>query len=293
MKMMNAPGLEQTRNLLSGYSLEMTVKDMESLRDTASAIEAGTVIGITFLPGESFEARSAAARVARELGFEPMPHFAARRLPSQSVFEDFLRALVNEASVRQCFVIAGDPSQPEGPFGDSAALIASGVFEKSGITTLGVGGHPEGFAHLDEAQCWSVLEAKCADISQRGIEPLIVTQFGFNAAAFLDWTRRLRSRGIDAPVRLGVPGPAGIKTLMRFAARCGVSASTSVMAKYGLSVTRLMGTAGPDRFVDALADGLAPGLGKVSLHFYPFGGLGRTVDWINDYVGRNTTAQLR
>ena len=87
-----------------------------------------------------------------------------------------------------------------------------------------------------------------------------------------------------ANVRIGIPGPAGIKTLMRFAARCGVGASASVLTKYGISITKLIGTAGPDKLVDALGKGLGSQHGKVRLHFYPFGGLARTVEWINNYT---------
>lgn len=291
--MTDVPNSERRNASLTTYSLEITAKDIGSLRDAASAIEPGTIIAITFLPGESFDARVEAARVVRNLGFEPMPHFAARRLPSKTVFEDFLQALVGEAGVTRCFVIAGDPPRPDGPFGDSASLIATGAFERAGIKGVGVGGHPEGFAHLDEEQCWNLLKAKCADISRRAMEPSIVTQFGFDAASFLNWTRQLRARGIDAPVRLGVPGPAGVKTLMKFAVRCGVSASASVMTKYGLSVTRLLRSeAGPDRFVDTLLAEMEPDLGSVGLHFYPFGGLASTVEWISDYVGRNTSSEL-
>ena len=90
--------------------------------------------------------------------------------------------------------------------------------------------------------------------------------------------------GIDAPVRLGVPGPAGIKTLMRFAALCGVGASTAVLRKYGLSLGNLIGSAGPDRFVAILEAALTPDHGPVRLHFYPFGGLARTLDWIDGYA---------
>ncbi|MDB5671623.1 MAG: methylenetetrahydrofolate reductase [Alphaproteobacteria bacterium] len=39
----------------------------------------------------------------------------------------------------------------------------------------------------------------------------------------------------------------------------------------------------PDSLVDALDKGLGPEHGAVRLHFYPFGGLERTVTWINDY----------
>ena len=270
--------------ILADYSLEITAKDVDALRAAASRVAQGTFVSVTFLPGEAIEARIAATRAVREMGFRPMPHFSARRLASQQDFEGYLERVVEEAGVRRCFVIAGDPLEPAGPFDDSAALIATGAFERAGIRTMGVGGHPEGHPHMSEKQCLQTLETKCVAIVARGMKPIIVTQFGFDAGLILKWLDALRRRGVTAPVRIGIPGPASIKTLLRFAARCGVGASTSVLKKYGLSVTRLIGSAGPDKMVDALARGLTPRHGEVHLHFYPFGGLEKTVEWINHYA---------
>ncbi|MFC3444120.1 methylenetetrahydrofolate reductase [Sphingobium rhizovicinum] len=274
------------KGMTDGYSLEITARDMEALVEAAPAIAGETPVAVTFLPGESLEARIAATKVVRDLGFEPMPHFSARRLESGDDFEGYLEAVVQQAGVRRCFVIAGDPAEAAGPYGDSMALISTGAFERAGIQAIGIGGHPEGHPNMSREQTFAVLTEKCAEIASRKMAPLIVTQFSFDAAPILQWLAELRARGIDAPVRIGVPGPAGIKTLMRFAARCGVGASTSVLAKYGISITKLIGTAGPDKLVDALGKALGPQHGKVRLHFYPFGGLTRTVEWINNYKAR-------
>ncbi|MHA6718748.1 methylenetetrahydrofolate reductase [Sphingomonas sp. RS6] len=271
------------RNMVDGYSIEITAKDVASLEAAAAAIPAETPVAITFLPGEAMDARVAAAVRVRQLGFEPMPHFSARRISAASEFETYLAAVAERAAVRRCFVVAGDPPAPEGPYSDSSELIASGAFERAGIRAIGVGGHPEGHPHMSSDQAWQVLAAKCDAIAARGLAPLIVTQFAFDAAAVLAWLAELRRRGIDAPVRIGVPGPAGIKTLVRFAARCGVGASAAVLAKYGISIGQLLGTAGPDRLVAALAKGLTSTHGPVRLHFYPFGGVEKTVAWIADY----------
>ncbi len=115
--------------------------------------------------------------------------------------------------------------------------------------------------------------------------PLIVTQFTFDAEVVLAWLKALRERGLDYLVWISVPGPAGVATLLRFAARCGVSASTSVLSKYGVSASELVWTAGPGDFVDHLAAGLGAGHGVVRLQFYPFGGVARTVEWIGRYAG--------
>jgi methylenetetrahydrofolate reductase (NADPH) len=275
--------------ITDGFSLEMTAKDVAALRDAAPLIPAETPVAITFLPGEVHAARVAAAVAVRELGFEPMPHFSARRIVSRAEFENYLEAVVRDAGVRRCFIVAGDPPEPQGPFFDTAALIATGAFESNGIKAIGIGGHPEGHPVMSPQQCWDVLKLKITEIERRGMAPLVVTQFGFDPDAFLNWLKEIRTRGMDVPVRIGIPGPAGIKTLLRFAARCGVGASASVMAKYGLSITNLLGSAGPDKLVDTFAAKLGDEHGRVRLHFYPFGGIPKTVAWIADYSKRHKT----
>jgi methylenetetrahydrofolate reductase (NADPH) len=271
------------KGITEGFSLEITAKDVASLRAAAPLIPAETPIAITFLPGEAAADRIAAAVAVRELGYEPMPHFSARRIVSREEFESYLEAVVAEADVRRCFIVAGDPPEPQGPYFDTSALIATGAFEGNGITAIGIGGHPEGHPNMTPEQAWAILDTKVAEIERRGMAPLVVTQFGFDPDAFLAWLAQLRTRGIQTPVRIGIPGPAGIKTLLRFAARCGVGASASVMTKYGLSITNLLGSAGPDKLVDTFAARLGDEHGRVRLHFYPFGGLSKTVEWIADY----------
>ncbi|WP_445012356.1 hypothetical protein, partial [Enterobacter hormaechei] len=94
--------------------------------------------------------------------------------------------------------------------------------------------------------------------------PLIITQFAFDADIVLAWLDDLRSRDIRVPVLVGVPGPASITRLARYAAMCGVGASASMLARYGISIGRLLGSAGPEVFVDRLAGGLTDAHGLVS-----------------------------
>ena len=154
--------------ITDGFSLEITSNDVVSLRAVAENLPRNTPIAITFLPGEDQAARILATKTVRELGFEPMPHFSARRIGSFAEFDTYLRSVVDEAGVRRCLVVAGDPAEPRGPFHDSSALIATGAFERAGITAIGIGGHPAGHPHMNEAQCFAVLETKCADIEWHG-----------------------------------------------------------------------------------------------------------------------------
>ncbi|EJO31434.1 5,10-methylenetetrahydrofolate reductase [Achromobacter marplatensis] len=270
-------------HITDAYSLEVSAKDIPALTAAAPRMLPGSTVSIPYLPGQDNDARLAAARAVRALGLVPMPHLSARRIASLAELESFVTRAVAEAGVERCFVIAGDPSTPLGPFADSSSLIETGVFERAGIQVVGVGGHPEGHPVMSAADRWEVLERKCRSIGMRGMTPLIVTQFGFDADIVLAWLKTLRERGIEHPVRVGVPGPAGIAVLARYAALCGVSACASMWSKYGISLGKLFGTAGPDVFVDRLAAGLTEEHGEVSLHFFPFGGIAQSVKWIAQY----------
>jgi methylenetetrahydrofolate reductase (NADPH) len=283
------PNWEQApANMVDGYSLEMTAKEIEGLREAAPLIRPGTQVAVTFLPGEELSQRVEAAVLVRELGFEPIVHLSARRIESVEQLDWYLGEITTKASVKRVFIIAGDPPEPEGPFSDSLQIIETGLLEKHGIEIVGVGGHPEGHPNNTPAELWVWMEKKLAAIRAHGMVPLVVTQFAFDDDAIVAWLAEMRARGIDVPVRLGIPGPAGIKRLLGFAKRCGVGASASVMKKYGVSITNLIGSAGPDKLVNSLKKKLGAEHGRVRLHLYPFGALTASSEWINEYHAKNS-----
>ena len=279
------PDWEKPRtNMVDGYSLEMTAKETEGLKEAAPLIRPNTQIAVTFLPGEEIAQRVEATVLVRELGFEPIVHLSARRIPSVEVLENYLKDITEKAGVKRVFIIAGDPPEPEGPFENSLQIIETGLLEKYGIEIVGVGGHPEGHPNNSKDELWDWMEKKLAAVRAHGMTPLVVTQFAFDDDAIVGWLKEMRARGIDVPVRIGVPGPAGIKRLLGFAKRCGVGASASVMKKYGVSITNLIGSAGPDKLVESLNKGMGfEETGRVRLHLYPFGALKASAEWINKY----------
>ncbi len=270
--------------LLQGYSIEMTAKDIAHLEEAADVIPRGTKIPVTFLPGETFDMRIAAAKRVRELGFVPIPHLSARRLQSQEELEGFLARLQQEVGTDHAFVVAGDPPQPLGPYEDALSIIRSGLLAKYGIRRVGISGYPEGHPDIGNEKLWQAKRDKKAAILERGHDFAVVTQFAFDAEPVLSWLEQVRASGIEALVRVGVPGPASVKRLLAFASRCGVATSAKVMKKYGLSMTKLLSNAGPDQLIEDYAKGLDPARhGEVLLHFYPFGGLRATAEWIRDF----------
>lgn len=267
--------------LLPGWSFEMTGKDVASLQAAAPGIPSGTRVNVTFLGNEDLPMRVAAAKAVVDAGLTPVPHLSARRLASTAELDGFLAALGEVGATRAVFAVGGDPAEPLGPFSDSLQLIESGALQRHGVEQVAVAGYPEGHPDIPDAELWRVLEGKHRAAAEAGLELSLITQFGFDPAAVLSWLEQVRSRGIHQLVRVGVPGPAGVKRLLAFAGRFGIASSAAIVRKYGFSLTNLVGTAGPERFLDRLAEGLDPAVhGDVALHFYAFGGLEATSEWI-------------
>ena len=196
--------------------------------------------------------------------------------------------MANDIQTDHVFVVAGDPPQPEGPYEDALAIIKSGLLKQAGIRNVGISGYPEGHPDITREKLDQALLDKQASLNEQGLDFAIMTQFGFDEEPIFAWLERIRSEGVDATVRLGVAGPASVKTLLRFAARCGVGASAKVMSKYGTSILNLLNKAGPDVLVKDIAAGLDPAKhGDVVLHLYPFGGLKNTAEWATDFRRKN------
>lgn len=269
-------------SLLAGHSLEIGAKDFEQLAAAGTLLPRGTAVAIAHFPNEDMAARVEAAIAVRHAGHVPIPHIAARRVESADEVARFLADLRERASIDRLFVIAGDPEAPLGPYPDALSLIETGGFEEVGISAIGVAGYPDGHPRIATPELWSSLQKKARALDARGLGVEIVTQFSFDADAVLRWLAELRERGIEAPVRIGVPGPISLSGLVYFAARSGVSASRSALAKYGTSIGKLIGTVGPLAFLEQLAEGLAKrDYGPTALHFFTFGALQKTVDWVS------------
>ena len=280
--------------LFTDWSMEITAKDAKRVAASAALIPTGTKLLIAALPGEAIEARIAAAKLIKGLGLVPVPHISARRLQSHDELERFLDGLRSEAGVEKVMVVAGDPTKPLGPFVDALSIIRSGLLQKYGIQGVGIAGYPQGHPAIADERIWHAKREKMAALLAQNQEFVLATQFAFDADQILSWISKVRTSGIKARVRIGIPGPSNAQKLLAFASRCGVEASAGVMKKYGLGLSKLLTTSTPEKLIMALVAGLDHKLhGEVMLHFYPFGGIQATTEWIRDFQRRNDCDDAR
>lgn len=280
------PAQDAALELMKNFSLEMTGKDVPGLQEAAPLIPQGTKINVTFLGNEDLEMRVAAAKAVKELGFTPVPHISARRLHGQDQLEEFLERLQEVGATEHVFSVGGDPAEPHGPYPDSLSLIQTGILQKYGVREVSIAGYPEGHPDIADDVLWQHLQDKTVALKEQELDGVILTQFAFDSDAVEAWINRVRERDIATQIRIGTPGPAGIRRLLAFARRFGIGANAMIVKKYGFSLTNLLGTAGPDQFVTDL--GLRAqedaNLGEVALHFYTFGGLPSTAKWIDEFI---------
>lgn len=270
------------------YTLEVTGKGIAEIEDARSRILPGTPINIAFLGNESHDQRINAARVIRTCGFEPVPILSARRLRSMEDLDRLLHALIEEAAPSRFILVGGDPAQPAGPFADSLGLLSAGILRRHAIRRVGIVAYPEGHHMIDADALWRSLKWKVAFLREEGCAVEITTQFGFDVDAVSRWIVRLRDEGIDCPVRVGVPGPAGAGRLLGFARQFGVVSSARIVRRYGIALADPVQHVGPERFLDRLAAGLVGrDPGSVLFHLYPFGGIAEATIWMDEYLAKH------
>jgi len=266
--------------LLRDASLEVSARDPLAGEPLAALVAPGTAVFINIAPADTYHGIVAAAARLSRAGFRPVPHIAARPLASFTQLNDYLRRLAGEAGVDSALVIAGDVDRPVGPFASSFEILATGLFERHGIRCVGLAGYPEGHPKIGNRALADALRLKLGLARQAGLEPFIVTQFGFAAAPILAFIAACRAEGIDAPIRVGLAGPASIATLAKFAVRCGIGNSLRHLTTGHVALARLLNEAGPDAVIRELASN-AGGSAIAGLHFFTFGGVRRTALWLS------------
>jgi methylenetetrahydrofolate reductase (NADPH) len=259
-------------------SFETTHLTPAQLDEVKAMAIPGTAVYVAAIPSRPLSEQIETSAGLRERGFEPIPHLAARNFESAAAMETQLRQLVDKAGVTRALMIAGDRPEPAGTLPDALSGITSGVLQRCGIKEVGISGYPDGHPRITEAQLAAAMKDKFAAARDAGLKVRIVTQFSMSTQPFIDLLKRLRGDGINVPIGVGIAGPASMKTLLRFAAICGVKVSAqSAVRNVGLLKNLVSGSTS-DPIVRALA--VSNGFGDIYPHFFSFGGLPATVRWV-------------
>ena len=265
-------------------TVEVTPGGAAKIESFPEILRAGTTVYVTFLPGSDFADTVKTVRRLRDEGMAPVPHFAARSIPSRDFLEENLKMLQGECAVEEALLIGGGVDNPVGEFHCSMQVLETGLFEKYGIKKLGVAGHPEGSPDISSHDIADAIRQKNDFARETNAEMALVTQFAFNAETMITWAEKLAAEGNTLPVHLGLAGPAKLTTLLKYAAMCGVGASLGFLKKRAGAIAALTTSYSPDQMMDPIeAYWQANPDGPVAqVHVFPFGGLKKTAEYLTE-----------
>jgi len=272
-------------DFIRGYSIEATTHDPDRVDTYPEFIPAGTCIYVAHVPGAEIGDIVEMAGRLRQQGYEPVPHIVPRRLRSENQLTRALEQL-REKEVAHVLVIAGDVPTPEGPYACAMDILSAGMLERYGVKKLGIPGHPEGNAVIDDKILEEALDEKARYAEESSMDVHIVTQFGFDTTAIPAWEAAIRKRGITLPIHVGMAGPTTLKRLMDLSVRCGIGASLRMLTKRTSAITNMLKVSGPDQIITAYAGYLAtnPDSRIERAHFFALGGVEKTAKWANAVI---------
>ncbi len=225
-------------------------------------------------------------------GYEVAPHLSARLIRDRAELGGIL-ARLDEADVRDVFVVAGDAPEPAGEFEGSGALLEAMGEIGHGLEEVGITGYPESHPLISD-------EATIRAMSQK--EPhatYIVSQISFDPAVINGWVSEVRRRGVELPIYVGMPGAVSMMKLMRISSNIGLGESARFLKKYGNWFWRMFMPGGysPDALVNGVSASLGDrGLNVRGFHVYTFNEVGETEAWRRgalERAGANSIGEQR
>ena len=240
------------------------------------------VLTVTASPAKGLDVTVDLAERLAKQGYTVVPHLAARMVRDRSQLAEVCDRLTT-AGVRSVFVPAGDKTPPEGTYDGALALLEDLTSLGGPFPDVGITGYPETHPLINDDV---VIQAMW---DKRRHADHIVSNLVFDPAALGSWLARLRARGIDLPVWLGLPGPAERAKLLSMATKIGVGDSTRFLLKHKRAMLRLAAPGGftGERFLEDCAPALArPDAGVAGVHVFTFNQVAETEAWRTSFLER-------
>lgn len=283
--------VETVAGLMANFTIETTPKGATKIADFRAHLPPGCRVYVTSLPGSDFNDTLATCQRLADEGMQPVPHFTARSIPSVEVLRGYIDRATSEAGVKAVLALGGADREPAGVFEDSAAMLETGLFDRYGITSIGIAGHPEGSPDIERLFLREYGQRKIRYAELTGAQMYMVTQFAFEAQPVIEWIERVRSEGNQLPLVVGVPGPASLKSLIGHATNCGVGPSIKFLTKQARNVHKLLMLQTPDVLVRELARYASahPQAGISGVHMFTLGAFATTAKWASDVAQQRFT----
>ncbi|HYG92337.1 MAG TPA: methylenetetrahydrofolate reductase [Nocardioides sp.] len=247
----------------------------------AGAVPTDVPITVTASPSMGLERTLEVTEGLAGRGYDVVPHLAARMVSGRAELLELVERLA-AAGVTNVFVPGGD-AQAVGDYPDALAMLEDLTAIGSPFKDVGVPGYPESHPTIhDDLTIQSMWD-------KRKHATYIVSNLTFDPGVIKNWVHRMRLRGIDLPLLLGLPGPVDRAKLLGMATKIGVGDSTRFLVKQRGMMTRLVAPGGftGESFLTKAAPSVGEGEARVEgLHIYTFNQVAETEAWRQDFLRR-------
>jgi len=247
----------------------------------AAYVPRDVTITVTASPRRGMPATVRLAVRLANLGYHAVPHLSARMIRDSVELGQIIDAL-KAAGITEVFVVAGDAREPAGRFPDSVSLL-SALRPDHGLTEIGVTGYPESHPFIHDDMTIQAMWDK------RRLATYIVSNMSFDPATVAAWVERVRRRGVQLPIYVGMAGVADPARLLRLSTKIGVADAARFLRGHPSWVARMFRPGGyePSRFVQAMAPIMAqPELRIAGLHVFTFNEIEPTERWRREMLAR-------
>lgn len=247
-----------------------------SILDTIGQhVPAGRTITVTASPAKPIQQTVDLACALSGGGWDAVPHLAARMISGRDELTDLV-AQLTEAGVHTVFVPGGDQDPPAGDYRFALDLLQDLTAMGNPFAEVGITGYPASHPTISDDLTVQSMWDKRAHSTQ------VVSNLNFDPKVIEGWTKRMRARGVDQPLWLGMPGPIDRTKLLTMASKIGVGDSTKFLSKHKGTFARLAAPGGftGERFLRQCYDRLSRFDSRLGgLHIFTFNQVQQTEAW--------------
>ena len=270
------------KSLIRDFSIETTPNVYSKYGEFIKLLPKKNDVYVTYLPDENSKSVINTSKKLNEEGFNAIPHLPARTISNNSELEKYIGALSEIAGCKKILVIGGGGNQ-KGTISSSMEVLETDLLSKYGFNSVGLAGHPEGSPDIKENLLDHAIIKKNEFAQNVDYKIYLATQFFFEASIFKKWEEHLEMLNNKLEIHAGIPGPATLKTLISYATSCGIGNSIRFLSKQALNITKLATSRTPAKLITDLAEYKQKNTSTklTKLHFYAFGGIKKTSEWLN------------
>jgi methylenetetrahydrofolate reductase (NADPH) len=251
------------------------------LDQVAAYVPREVTLTVTASPRKGLAATVHLAVRLSQLGYRAIPHLSARLIHDRVELGQILEA-IQGAGIHDVFVVAGDAREPAGQFPDSISLLEA-LPRDHGLTEIGVTGYPESHPFIHDDVTIQAMWDK------RRLANYIVSNMSFDPERVKRWIERVRHRGVQLPIHIGMAGVADPARLLRLSTKIGVADAARFLRGHPSWVARMFRPGGyePGRFVSGLMPDIAQSERRIAgLHVFTFNEIEPTERWRREMLAR-------